>query len=155
MGCEIPWKQPGSSFLHSKSCLAVELGNRNIRRPSLFQSRNLGQRLCVGFQLLSLGFVVFWGFFVCVFVPVFPVVRWVHQLHAFLAADHPKYMTTSWPLGRAAFTEHLNELFLRDGMKIFSHSEGNNADLSKFPVPAELSLPGTHYSMEKSFICKN
>lgn len=34
-------------------------------------------------------------------------------------------------------------------MKIFSHSEGNNADLSKFPVPAELSLPGTRYRMER------
>lgn len=64
-------------------------------------------------------------------------------------------MTTRWPLGRAAFTEHLNELFFRDGMKIFSHSEGNNADLSKFPVPAELSLPGALCRMEQSFICEN
>lgn len=63
-------------------------------------------------------------------------------------------MNTSWPLGRAVFTEHLNEVFSDIAWRYFCTHRGITQICLRFPVPAKLSLSGTCYRKDKSFICK-
>lgn len=144
----VPWQCSGSSFLRSEPWLSLELGNKNIPRPSLFQSRIWVRGCGLAF---SFSLWVFFGVF-CFSLSRGEMGALAARFSSCRSSKIHDYIVA---FGKGCIHRAFKWAFFWDGMKIFSHSEGNNADLSKFPVPAELSLPGTRYRMEKSFICKN